>query len=243
MALDLNKLKETAQEYSSVNMTEEGSSAVELPPEGTCMLRFVGYVEVGKQPSTFQGQTKESNKAFLFFELSGKNYPPVVGSDGTINPWVVRHQVNLSNSSKSKSKQLFNQMNYDGYAKVGFAELLGRPYVAKLRHQPNKDGSKKFLTLTDVNGNFTVAAPVFVNQDGDTVPYNVQEPISAIKAFLWNAPDKDQWDSIYQAGTYKCKDENGAEVEKSMNFYQEMIKDALNFKGSEAEAMLMGLAE
>lgn len=243
MALDLNKLKETAKEYNTVNMTEEGSSSVELPPEGVCMLRFVGYIEVGKQATTFQGQTKEQNKAYLLFELSGKKYPPVVDSEGKVHPWIVRHQITISNSPKSKGKQLFNSMNYDGYAKAGFAELLGRAYVGDLRHNSNKEGTKKFLTLTDVNGNYTIRAPFYTDQDGETQQYKVSEPLSDFKAFLWNAPDKDQWDSIYQEGEYTVKNSDGTEVKKSLNFYQEAIKSAINFKGSEAEAMLMGFGE
>ena len=42
---------------------------------GTAKLRLVAYVEIGRHETTFQQETKVSDRVQLVFEVHGKNYP------------------------------------------------------------------------------------------------------------------------------------------------------------------------
>jgi len=69
----------------------------------------------------------------------------------------------------------------------------------------------------------------------------VPPPLTELKLFLWDNPDKDQWASIYIAGQYPAyTDDTGKEVRpaRSKNVIQEKIMSALNWQGSPMQLLL-----
>ena len=56
------------------------------PAAGPCRLRFVSYIEIGKQKGQFQGKPTVKDKVQLVFELSGKQHMPEAGAAGVLVP-------------------------------------------------------------------------------------------------------------------------------------------------------------
>ncbi|BAG70377.1 hypothetical protein RSB1_gp19 [Ralstonia phage RSB1] len=225
MALNLKKLAQKAAKTQ--DLTKEQAGGDYAPPaKGVPGVRFVGYIETGKVEGTFKGQTKVQDKAHLLFELHGKRWPASEGG----RPQMLTVKLNKSKSSKSGYIKLFKAMNYEGNATT-FVELLGGDYIANVFHYENE--GKTFATFKDdATGIITVRAPFVENEDGEPQRRKVPEAMTDIKAFLWDDPDMDQWKSIFIDGEY----DDG----KSKNRFQNAIKDALNFEGSPAEALLEG---
>ena len=76
--MDYSKYINQATKINDMTKTQSRGSSMQeykAPPAGACMLRLVGYVEVGKHKESFQGQEKIVDKVWLVFEVSGKNYP------------------------------------------------------------------------------------------------------------------------------------------------------------------------
>lgn len=229
MALNLKKLAQKAQKQQ--DLTKESTGGEYSPPEkGVPGLRFVGYIETGKVNGEFKGKPKVTDKATLLFELHGKRWP--VGENG--NPTLIAVKLNKGTSAKSQYIKLFKAMNYAGNATT-FVELLGDAFIGNISHYEGNDG-KTYATLKDdATGVFTVRAPFTENEEGESIARKVPEALSDIKCFLWNDPDKDQWDSIFIDGEY----DDGT----SKNKFQKAIRDAVNFEGSPIEALLEGAPE
>lgn len=225
-ALNLKKLAQKAAKTQ--DLTKESTGGDYSPPEkGVPGLRFVGYIETGKVNGEYKGKPKVSDKATLLFELHGKRWP--VGENG--NPTIIAVKTNKSTSAKSGYIKLFKAMNYAGNATT-FVELLGDAFIGTISHYTGQDG-KTYATLKDdATGVYTVRAPFTENEDGESIKRKVPEALSDIKCFLWNDPDKDQWDSIFIDGEY----DDGT----SKNKFQKAIRDAVNFEGSPIEALLEG---
>lgn len=228
-ALNLKKLAQKAAKTQ--DLTKESTGGDYSPPEkGVPGLRFVGYIETGKVNGEFKGKPKVTDKATLLFELHGKRWP--VGENG--NPTLIAVKLNKGTSAKSQYIKLFKAMNYAGNATT-FVELLGDAFIGNISHYEGNDG-KTYATLKDdATGVFTVRAPFTENEDGESIARKVPEALSDIKCFLWNDPDKDQWDSIFIDGEY----DDGT----SKNKFQKAIRDAVNFEGSPIEALLEGAPE
>lgn len=225
-ALNLKKLAQKAAK--SQDLTKESTGGDYIPPEkGVPGLRFVGYIETGKVNGEYKGKPKVSDKATLLFELHGKRWP--VGENG--NPTIIAIKLNKSTSAKSGYIKLFKAMNYAGNATT-FVELLGDAFIGNISHYEGSDG-KTYATLKDdATGVYTVRAPFTENEEGESIARKVPEALTDIKAFLWDDPDKDQWDSIFIDGEY----DDGT----SKNKFQKAIRDAVNFEGSPIEALLEG---
>ncbi|CDL65177.1 conserved hypothetical protein [Burkholderia phage Bp-AMP2] len=248
MALDIKKLaakaKKTGRDFTKT--TTGGGGEYTPPAAGPCNLRFVGYFEIGLQKKTFKGAEKKVKQVQLVFELSGKNHPPKVLDDGTKLP--IRMTITETDSSNVKANiiKLFNKMNYEGKA-THFAELLGNAYRGRVYHtEKENDGNKiVYANLRNEDG-YTITPPVVetVDDDGnvETKPVKVAEPLTELKLFLWDNPDKEQWDSIYIDGEIEAvKDEKTGKIVKparSKNVIQNKIRAALNWEGSPMQLLL-----
>ena len=223
----------------------------EPPVEGPTRLRFVGYVEIGKQKTTFQGVTKFKDQAILTFELSGPKHPPVVSEDGTKNPIRISITETISLNDKANFFKLFQRMNYAGKAQH-IAQLLGEAYKGKVIHRKYKraDGTEgTSAELKSKDTGYTIEPPryeVVTEEDGPTgefKPLKVDPPLTTLKCFLWAHADMDQWASIFIDGTYaERKDEKTGAVTapaKSKNTIQNKIKLASNFGGSPIHQLLV----
>lgn len=206
------------------------------PKEGPCRLRLVGYFEIGKQKKVWKGQESFVDKVQLVFELSGKNHPPVE-RDGVKYPIRITETMTLSQSDKAAFAKLFKAMNYDGKA-THMAQLLGEAFIGHVYHDKWTGSDQKERTTASLRNDtgYSIKKPFVLNPETDEeVRVKVDEPLTEIKAFLWNFPSLEMWNSLFIPGEY----EGG----KTKNVIQEKIKSAQNFIGSAMYAILQGNGE
>ena len=244
---DLLKQAAAAAE-KSVDLTKpkEGAGGDYTPPKaGTARAIFTGYVEVGKQRSR-NPQFGDREEAYLIFEITGKNYPPVQGDDGKMIPVYIAERVSISNHASSLYIDAFNKLNYKGTAKT-FGELLGTKCLVKIHHREYTRADKTTGVVAQLRApvqrsTFDIQAPRTLDPTTDElVEVPIPDPIGGYKLFLWNFATKEMWDSIYIPGdTPEVKDDSGKVIRpaRSRNRYQNFIKDAVNFTGSPAHALL-----
>lgn len=226
--------------------TTAGGGERTILPAGPCRLRFVAYIELGKQKKTVMGKAKVQNTVLLGFEVSGPKHPPRVTDAGEKLANMVWLEENLSLNEKARFKKLFTVMNYAGSAQH-MVQLLGEAYKGTIVHRPWKsDPTKVEAELYDkVKGTFTIEPPRYekVNPEehenpgptGEYLPLKVDPAISKIKAFLWDHSDLDDWTALFVEGEWpERKDDKGVVTHKakSKNVVQNKIKLATNFAGS-----------
>lgn len=219
------------------------------PAAGLCWLRFVAYVELGKQVGSFQGKPTVKDEVSLVFELSGPKHPPSISDAGVKTPQRVTIEVPLSLNEKAHFFKLFQRMNYAGDANH-MVQLLGRAYKGKIIHRTYKgrDGKDRISAeLFDKASGFTIEPPRYdvVDDEGEFVETKVKavEPaITPVKAFLWEYSDLADWANLFIDGEYpERKDDKTGLVTakaKSKNVLQNKIKSAANFKGSPIYAVI-----
>lgn len=251
MAIDLAKLKAAAAATGrDMTVAQTGGGDDYVPPEtGRTRLRFIGYVEIGKHKDTIPGKPATIRpKVQLIFELSGPKHEPKVAENGEKIPHRITVTTNYSLNEKATFFRLFQQLNYKGTA-THIVELLGGAYTGEVFHRQFKkrDGSDGIaVDLKPKGGAYQFGAPRYeiVGEDGPTgeyAPLKVAPAISPIRAFLWENPDMDQWNSLFIDGEYpERKDKDGKVVApaKSKNVLQAAIKSAENFKGSPIALLL-----
>jgi hypothetical protein len=243
MTIDFKALgAKAAAEGKDMTQATVGGGDYTPPPEGPCTLRFIAYLEIGKHTKMLKGVPKTTDRARMVFEVSGKNYQPQdIG--GTLVPYRVTVEENLSLNEKANFFKLFTRMNYAGGAQH-MVQLLGEPFKGHLYHDKwtGRDGKERVdISLRNADG-YSIAPPRFQPVDpetgepvGDIKTMNVPPALSTPKAFLWEYADKAQWDSLFIEGEYpERKDAAGKVVApaKSKNVLQNIIKQATNFKGS-----------
>lgn len=192
-------------------------------PVGPTLARLVQVVELGEHPQEYQGKAKDpAMEIFLGFELYG---PGFAEADGT--PYLYRTlSIKISRNEKAGARKMFLKMNWKKQART-FAELLGEPYLLYFKEvdSTKKPGTKVVVWDKD---NILPAIEAVSGQ-----PYQVPEGREEnYKAFLWDFPTKETWDSLKIEGTY----DDG----KSRNWIQEKIISAVNFEGSKLHALLGG---
>lgn len=219
-----------------------GGGDYKPPAEGLVRLRFIEYIELGTHMGDFKGQPKKQDKVYLKFELSGPLHPPL--DNGT--PQTLGFVMTYSLSEKAKFFKMFKRMNQTRNVKH-IAQLLGEAFIGTIDH--NVKNEKTYANLYDKEGNYTIRPPVVQNVDPLTgqatdIPVPVDPAKSPIKVFLWNYVSKEQWDAIFIDGHYEDKkDEKTGEIIKkggSKNYFQDMIRKAVNFPGSPIANILGG---
>lgn len=229
--------KVAAAKATGPNMTEvtAGGGDYTPPEKGQAWARFVAYYEVGKHEKEFEGRKSTPNMAQLVFELSGPNHP--VGPTGV--PQRITLEESLSFTEKANFPKIFAMMNYAGDA-THIAELLGRAFIIDIFHKKSADGKKTFATMkgtaktTPVGSGYSIRGTTVQDTlTGKPVSIPVPEPVTEIKAFLWDVADMDDWNSIFIEGKYDDrKDEKTGVVTpgKSKNVIQNKIMSAVNWK-------------
>lgn len=252
--VDFAKIKELADKAAAtgknMNEAQQGGGDYTPPEAGPVRLRFISYVELGKQPVTYQGKPNGfKDKSLLTFELSGPKHPPTEGQDGKKHPMRLSIEVPTSLNEKAHFYKLFRALNHAGKA-THIAQLLGEAYKGTVVHRKYKgrDGKERIeAELFDkVKGGYTIEAPRYeiVDENGPTGEFKqlpVDPPLSPIRLFLWDLADKEQWDSLFIEGEYperKDKDGNVTAPAKSKNVLQAKVKLANNFKGSPVYAVI-----
>lgn len=217
------------------NMQEAqgGGGDFELPVAGFTRLRFVGYYEIGKKETEWQGKKKVNDHCELVFELSGPKHPPRETDNGK---FPIRITVNqkISLNEKANFFKLFTAMNWDGQASH-IAELLGKDFVGEVEHNIVKgkkagDSDRTFCNLINIRKPFATNP-----ETGDEYRISVDPPLTELKLFLFDFATPEMWDSIYIDGEYEAqpaKDGKPAREARSKNVIQNKIKQALNWKAS-----------
>lgn len=231
-----------------------GGGDYEAPAAGPCWLRFIAYIELGKQAGTMMGKPTVKEKVQLVFEVSGPKYPPVKAEDGTLHPIRISIEENLSLNEKAHFFKLFTRMNYAGGAQH-MVQLLGEAYKGRIVHRKYKKRGETDANASGIavelfdkaTGLYTIEPPRYDVTDPDTGDVletkvkAVDAPISKIKAFLWEYSDLEDWTNLFIEGEYpERKDDKGNVVAaaKSKNVLQNKIKQATNFKGSPIYTLL-----
>lgn len=232
----------------------------DLPDAGPTRVRLIEYIEFGKHKTTFQNVTKFKPKARLTFELSGPKHAPKKQEDGSTRPYTLSLDVDISRNSKANFYKLFQQLKGERFPDAQhFVDILGEAWKATVYHRKYaKKGEDKAdeSKWTGVACEFkdpktkalSFAAPLFERIDpetqeptGEFAPLTVPPPLSQLRWFLWDAPTKEDWDTLFIDGEYEeRKNEKGEVISpaRSKNYLQMKILEAENFKGSEVDAMI-----
>lgn len=226
---ELQALAAQAVEESGIDLNEavKGGAGARLLPAGYAFGRLVEYIEFGNQPQEFAGKAKDPALEFtLGFALTGTapNGETYHLPDGT--PAILRtYNTALSRDDRSRSYKLFKALNWKGTAK-SFAQLLGQPILVKIQHVAKSKTDATVVSRIDLAGFLPPLDPV------SQQPYNIPDaPENMYRMFLWNKPTKAAWDSLFIDGEYEGK---------SRNRIQEQILGALDFQGSQLQALLGG---
>ncbi|CAB3746416.1 hypothetical protein LMG29542_00205 [Paraburkholderia humisilvae] len=197
--------------------------------KGKAPARLVGYYEIGKHESEFEGVKSTHDYVQLVFELFGPKYPKLPNGE----PQRMKLEEKVSLSDKANFFKLMAMMNYSGKA-THMAEFLGDPFIIEIFHNASQDGKRTYPSLKGKGKGYNITGPVYEDPaTGETKTVDIPEPVSELKAFFWDGATKEDWDSIYIPGEYaERKDEKTGEViakAKSKNVIQERIKAALNW--------------
>ena len=243
--MDANALINQATEAGDVVDQTDVSSGFEYqaPPEGYTTARFIGYVEVGKQPQrAYEGVEKpDAAEVRLTFELNGPKQLTEYEHDGEkkVRANLLRVTLTISNSEKSNFQKLFKKMLAGRSDVKHMAQMLGEGFLIKISHNKSKDGKKTYANMKK-DGVWEIGAPATTDPiSNETTVLDVPEARNAVQFLLWAAPSEEQWASVFIDGTYTKKDGDTA-VEVSKNFIQELAMSASNFVGSPLEALVAG---
>jgi hypothetical protein len=250
---DFLKNIKAAADKTGADQTQVKSGDFErtIYPEGPVKLRLVSYVELGKHVKTFKGVDKTQNIVRLGFEVSGPKHAPIIGNDSVPRPLVVYVEETLSQDPKANWVKLFSLLNHDrtvthAVYKLGEA-YLGRLVHRKFKRKDDPADQEKWTgldyKLRGADGGYTIRPPIREDVDtGEVSAVSVGPALTPLSAFLWDAPDQSQWDSIFIDGEFpERKNAEGVVTAKakSKNVIQERIMRAVNFKGSPIYAILL----
>lgn len=248
MAIDFKALgAKAAAEGKDMTVAQAGGGDYTPPPEGPCLVRFISYIELGKQKQKVKGIDQIKDMVLLGFELHGKNYPVHVADDGTKTPVRLSIETNLSLNEKAHFYKLFTRMNHTQSAKH-MAELLGEGFKAQVVHDKwtGNDGKERITATLKAADGYTIQparAELQNPETGDIEWTNLKVPatVSPIRCFLWDYADMEQWGSLFIEGEYPERKNDKGEViakAKSKNVFQDKIKRAVNFTSSPMYALL-----
>lgn len=211
------------------------------PAAGPALVRFVGYVEVGKQKGSYQGKETVKDKVWLIFELVGKRHAVADGQQ----PHRVTIKETYSLNEKANFFKLLQRMNYRQDAEH-MVQLLGSGFKAEVVHDKWTDrlGKERIDVQLRTSSGYTIAPPRKEDEDSETGWVDVAVPPaqSSLRCFLWNQADMNQWASLFIEGEYPERKNEKGEVTapaKSKNVLQHAVMSAVNFQGSPIHTLLI----
>ena len=224
------KLERAVAQSADMNVAQSGGGFIPAAA-GIAQARFISYIEMGKHVESVQGYDVARDKVWLVFELSGPNHSPRDGANGEKVPQRITVKETLSLNADDNFFKLFRAMNYAGKARH-MAQLLGAPFLVEIFHKKSEDGKQTFANLKGPNG-YNVCGPFYQDlESGKTIAVKVPPAMSLFRYFIWDAADKERWDSIYIEGEYEVRTDTDGKViapAKSKNLYQEYIMQATNW--------------
>ncbi len=245
--VDLNKVKALASQAAEIeDQTETTTFEASIPPAGPTVARFTGYIDLGKQPRTYQGKAKPpADSLLLFFDLlAPKNIHEATAESPA---WCDKITVKITKSTNEKAgfKKLFTKMTYGRADIKHMAQMLGEAYILDVAHEVSKgkDGKERtFVSIKDASKEWTIRSPFLVDPiTGGRTDVPVPPPMSPLKVFIWDLADKETWDSLFIDGVWENKKADGSVETRSKNWIQETILKAQDLPGSPLEAVVKGL--
>ena len=252
--MDINAL--VAQAKSAVDTLEDqtevrsgGDFEYEAPAAGYTTARFIGYVELGRRKQApYLGQQKpDADVVRLDFELNGQKHIREIDVGGVKKQVTNRVSIMLTKKLNDRASftKLFKKMTYGRDGIKHMVQMLDEPFIIQIVHNTKeKDGKKRtYANMRDADGNFLIQAPVLLDPlAGTSTPVPVPATTQPHRVLLWDAPTKEQWDSLFIDGTRTVKDDKGQEREVSKNWLQEeIVQLAVNFDGSPLQMLLSGV--
>mgnify|MGYP003667424486 CR=1 FL=1 len=236
-------IAETASTTDQSTASTGGNFERTVAPAGFTTARFVGYVEIGKQPQrAYEGQEKpDAPEVRLTFELNGPKQITEYEKDGETHKRsnLQREKITISQSDKSNFFKLFTKMAYGRSDIKHMAQMLGEGFLIKISHNTSKDGKKTYANMKSKENGWEIGAPSTTDPvTNDVTMLNVPEATVALQCLLWDNPTQEMWDSIFIDGSYE---KDGVSVSK--NFIQNEALDASNFGGSALEALIGGMED
>lgn len=237
----LNKFREQAQDAKNtglmhdMNETTAGGSARTLPA-GKALAVLTGYIESGLAAREYNGKPKPPAREMrlIFTIVGGKG----LNTDGQPEDYVLEagqypsigtFWTSVTTTDKSKAVKWFNRMRTNSFgtgAETSFADFLGRAFMLPITHSEGKKDGKDVIYVNIDPA--TVDKPVNpITLEALEVP---EVPEEHYKLLLWDAPSKEQWDSLYI--------ETPEDAEKSRNYLQEHLMQSLDFDTSPLAALL-----
>lgn len=230
-----------------------------VEPEGRALARLVSYVEIGKRPQKpYLGKAKpDAFEVRLGFELVGAKRTRTITVDEVEQSFqpVIHTKTTIKGGDKAGFTKLLNKMAYSRDINH-MALMLGEGFIITIKHghsEVDKDGkptknSKTYANIKDSEGNWLIAAPLVLVDPNDPEcneykPVAVPPATTPLQLLLWDAPTKEQWDSIFIDGTTQRKNDKGETVTVSKNWIQEdIVKNAKDFEGSALQALMLEMA-
>jgi hypothetical protein len=216
--------------------TTGGGGGGRTLPAGKAIAVLTGYIESGLQPREFNGKpkppTREMKLIFTIMGGRGKNVngevEDYVLEEGNY-PTIGTFFISVTNNEKSKAVKWFQRMRQNCYGdggEVSFAQFLGKAFLLPITHTVSKKDGKDVV--------YANIDPATVDKPEDPMtvqPYAIPAvPDDVYKLLLWDAPTKEQWDSLYI--------ETPDDAEKSRNYLQEHLMTSLDFGTSKLAALL-----
>jgi len=226
-----------------------GDFTYEPPVEGPCVARLVSVIEIGNHAQRpYNGQEKPPAPEVIFqFELISKkhrkeitvNYEAGNETKKVVYP-IITERMAIKAGPRAAYIKMLEALRYGRKEMTHPAMMIGEAFILTIIHGDNgKEGKEKriYANIKDASGNWKVGAPVRVNEEGETEPLKAPPATVEERALLWEAPDMEQWQSLYIPGS-RTKKVDGKETEVSKNWIQETVKSALNFEGSAVATMI-----
>lgn len=218
-----------------------GRESILLKPEaaGKCALRFVGYIETGTKSTPAKGNipAKTADNILLQFEVVTPRHTITKKDDKTGEEYVIRDTMTVrlrkGSNPKSAFMNFFKRMDY-GRGLTHMTQMLGEAFVGEILHTKDEKGDIKYANLHDGEaGIYTIGAPVVIDpMTNESTKLAIPEAKGKLRCFLWNNANQAMWDSLF----YK-------EDKSEESWMHKAIREADNFNGSPAQALLGGIAD
>lgn len=219
---------------------------------GTGFAVLTQYIELGLQPPKAGAKfPKNKHKVRLVFTILGANWPArEIEIDG------VKQQVNdeislvLTKSASELSDYNALMQTMQRHHPAGEAEglkvrhmtgFLGVPFIVDLvQNKVGEAGKEKTYTNMNSGKNWNLRGTSIKDPVSGQVT-NYQAPAmvnpNPYKVFLFDRPTKETWDALFIPGERQTQDGK----KESKNWLQELIQKAVNYPGSQLQALLGGV--
>lgn len=233
-----NEVVNTLGDQSKESTGRENSL---LKPEaaGKCALRFIGYVETGTKSTPANGKipAKTADNIILTFEVVTPRHTVTKKDEKTGEEYIIRDTITVrlrkGSNPKSGFMNFFKRMDY-GRGFTHMTQMLGDAFVGEILHTKDDKGDVKYANLHDGEaGVYTIGAPVVIDpMTNESTKLAIPEAKGQLRCFLWANANQAMWDSLY----YKADKSEESWMHKA-------IREADNFNGSPAQALLGGIAD